>query len=124
MSTFDPTKPVQTRDGRKARILLTNLAGNEYPIVAVYEDEEGDEYSETYRLDGYCYSSRESDKDLVNIPVVPCGYRGEQTKYFNTGHSYGSAHCAQKAARGWPVVEITFKDGEYLSHVFHEELPE
>jgi len=32
--SFDPTKPVQTRDGRKARILYTDIKSG-YPIVAL-----------------------------------------------------------------------------------------
>lgn len=34
MKAFDPTKPVQTRDGRKARIICTDAKGV-LPIIAL-----------------------------------------------------------------------------------------
>lgn len=62
--TFDVTKPVQTRDGRKARIICTNKKGS-FPIVAIIEagDSEGvlafNEHGERS-----C-----DDIALVNVPV-------------------------------------------------------
>ena len=34
MEKFDPTKLVQTRSGKRARILCTNLINDDFPIVA------------------------------------------------------------------------------------------
>lgn len=34
MEKFDPAKPVQTINGKKARILCTNLINDGYPIAA------------------------------------------------------------------------------------------
>ena len=69
--TFDPTKPVQTRDGKKARIKATDLANPEYPIVALVTDNTpgGLEYPIIYTRDGFKYSTRkETQDDLINIP--------------------------------------------------------
>ena len=54
--TFDPTKPVQTRDGRKARIICTDLNNPAFRIVAVI-DHPGGEYVETYYSNGYKWES-------------------------------------------------------------------
>lgn len=65
---LDTTKPVQTRDGRKARILGT-LAGNlSFPIVAAITTESGREVSETYTVSGHARAGREYHTDLLNVP--------------------------------------------------------
>ena len=68
--SFDPTKPCQTRDGRPARILCTDLVGD-YPIVAaVPRQEDGLEILVTTKSDGsYSRGIGGSFHDLVNIPV-------------------------------------------------------
>ncbi len=74
---FDPGKPVQTRDGRKARIICDNRK-NTFPIVALIDDG-NEENMCNYKPDGiYRYSSMvcslsepflfDPRKDLINIP--------------------------------------------------------
>lgn len=81
--TFDPTKPVQTRDGRKARILCTDRIHVDGTIVALIgypkdSAHEGQERILSYYSDGLykppTYRERfplkaEDDNDLVNVPV-------------------------------------------------------
>lgn len=63
---FDPTKPVQTRDGRPARIIATDRRNNTFPIVALVGP---DERPETYTAKGaYFDSTSRYEDDLVNIP--------------------------------------------------------
>lgn len=65
---FDPSKPVQTRDGRAARIVATDRKSNHYPIVAFVESGD-EEYCHTYTTDGrYHFVGEESPSDLVNLP--------------------------------------------------------
>lgn len=65
---FDPTKPVQTRDGRKARILITDLQ-NQTPIVAAITSECDVENAYHYGIKGnFCDMDIEHRYDLVNIP--------------------------------------------------------
>jgi len=66
---FDPTKPVETRDGRKARILCTDKKGaKKYPVVALIEDEDGDEDEATYTPEGHFFDDGSEDpRDLVNV---------------------------------------------------------
>lgn len=65
MKTFDPTKPVKTRDGRKARIVSTALDGA-YSLGAVVTCEDGLEYLDTFMPDGTWFEG--SRNDLVNVP--------------------------------------------------------
>lgn len=53
---FDPTKPVQTRDGRKARIICTDAA-SPLPIVALVTDK-GVEYPTVFTKEGRVGSYR------------------------------------------------------------------
>ncbi len=69
--TFDPPEPVQTRDGRKARIVCTDVNGH-YPIIALV-DYHGTELVHHFNADGKaCTGSRGSD--LINIPVKREGW--------------------------------------------------
>lgn len=70
--TFDLKKPVQTRDGRKARIICTDRDYIDGPIVALVTTptpgHEGKELLVTCRSDGsYFRTTIESPLDLVNI---------------------------------------------------------
>lgn len=69
---FDPTKPVQTRDGRAAIILSTKgkyiYRGSAQPIVAQI-NQNGQWNTMNFTLDGHFYTDTESQTDLINIPV-------------------------------------------------------
>jgi hypothetical protein len=65
---FDPTKPVQTRDGRKARIVATGLNCIQGSIVAVVTHQDGGEYAGHFFDDGRYILGEEGDLDLVNVP--------------------------------------------------------
>ena len=64
--TFDSLKPVQTRDGRTARIICADRKHG-LPIIALVDE---DESVERFRADGTYYeqSSPSSPDDLINIP--------------------------------------------------------
>lgn len=74
--TFDPAKPVRTRDGRPARIVATDAKIDEYPIVALVLDEDGREHNEGYTAEGRYYgpsvygSPKDHPTDLVNVPEI------------------------------------------------------
>ena len=52
----NPSKKVMTRDGRSVRIICTNRLDENYPVIALVNDE----YTEK------CYSYSEFGKDIVN----------------------------------------------------------
>lgn len=63
---FNPSKPVQTRDGRKARIICSNRKGT-LPIVALIEVD-GLESARFFYATGQSMQTSKLDEDLVNIP--------------------------------------------------------
>ena len=66
---FDPTKPVQTRDGRPARIVAQGLKSH-YSIIAVITEPDGGERAITHTAEGV-YRSGSSEpglNDLINVP--------------------------------------------------------
>lgn len=117
---FDPTKPVQTRNGRKARIICTDLKSlfNEYPIIAAVELGDGTESPFEYTIEGSIYKGNSSSLDLINAPIE---HEGWVNIYANDSPvTYGFNRTRQKAdenARGLTrlaCVHIKFKEGEGL----------
>lgn len=106
---FDPTKPVQTRDGRAARILATDFKGN-YPIIAAIS-QENREYIDLYETSGKVSFFDGGGSDLVNIPEVT-------HKYINV---YDPASVFQTAEdeEGNPVFSLAYlsanPDGRHIN---------
>lgn len=119
---LDLTKPVQTRGGRPARILATDLR-SEYPVVGIISHLGYDEV-ETWTLDGnFVSSDDEHPDDLVNVPV-------EVRRYFPTTRGLHSLQCwdytigscesigfetlqeCRDSGYHGPVVEVVFVDGQ------------
>lgn len=75
---FDPSKPVQTRDGRPARVLAVGLKNIDYPIVAAWVTLSGQETAGIFTLDGRFRLDHSSGhpNDLINIPVRRTGWIG------------------------------------------------
>jgi hypothetical protein len=69
--TFDPTKPVQTRGGSKARIICTDRkypgGGAPFTIVAVVQESDY-EAVHLFTVGGKIMECGYNDGDLVNIP--------------------------------------------------------
>lgn len=127
--TFDPAKPVQTRDGRKARILATDLAGR-YPIAAAIAARRGTyalptELVERYHADGKMGACGPTSADLVNVPVetveyrnvYPGGMAGSADDYVSVPYdTAGSAKAARsRLAPEVFTIEITRTDGRVSS---------
>jgi hypothetical protein len=74
---LDLTKPVQTRDGRKVRILCTDRLTMYTKHLCVHglvtEHGGAHEFPETWSKEGRVLSLREHDLDLINVPppLVP-----------------------------------------------------
>lgn len=67
-ATFDPSKPCQTRDGKKVEIRFTDGPGI-YPIVGYIIDESPLGGVEEWALDGlYSIGDPYHPRDLINIP--------------------------------------------------------
>jgi len=72
MKPFDPTKPVQQRCGRAARIICTDskaICGiTPQPIVAEFLGDDDRWRVSTFRSDGGFGYIHEDERDLINIP--------------------------------------------------------
>lgn len=109
---FDLTKPVQTRDGRPARIICTDKVGFGCPILALVTNG-GQEEVATYTEAGkYLSDDDVSGSDLVNIPQKVTKY-GVMDKDFNQlfGSVYDTeADAAKVAIFSRRVVTITWEE--------------
>lgn len=103
--TFDPTKPVQTRDGREARVLCTDLNCSK-PIVAAYQTHEGSqELVRSFNKDGST-NLRFKDTDLINKP---------ETRYINIWiTSDGDIRCSADSYLIKQDAEDAAYNGNYL----------
>lgn len=122
---FDPTKPVQTRDGRKARIVCVDVKTSSrfpYPILALITNPSGEE-STAYFTDEGCASKRFDaeerldSRDLINIPV-----KHKRVFWVNFYEDSLYIHSDAGAARRFSSptllatkrIEIEFEEGEGL----------
>jgi hypothetical protein len=107
--TFDPSKPVQTRDGRPARILCTDIKHPNYSIAAAYTNQFGVEIISSYTTDGI--SSGHGSVDLINVPE-------KRTVWVNVYPSLGypTKALADKCAATDRIacVPLTYTVGEGL----------
>ena len=119
MRKFDPTKPVQTRDGRKARIIATDASDPHFPIVALLTQKAGGERPERYTFAGRYYFGDDilRPTDLVNVP--PEKYVRWLNLYARPGlfTNHISREEADKHARPDRIacIRIEFEEGEGLS---------
>lgn len=95
MKPFDPTKPCQTRDGRKVRILCTDAeltyVGRKHPIVGLVEEYQS---PDTWDANGkYDSVDQESKFDLINIPE-----KRKLTGWVNVYQNGDLAHHESKLA--------------------------
>ena len=67
MPSLDLTKPVQTRDGRKVRVLCTDGPGD-LPVVGFIE---GNVTTTQWPVGGEYYGGELRDFDLINTPAIP-----------------------------------------------------
>lgn len=102
---FDPTKHVQTRDGKPVRILSTDIKseGGEN-IVAVVTQGQIDITREFF-ADGRYVLGRETDTDLINVPAKRMGY---------VGIAYGTPAVLPFTTSVYPTKEEALKDIETL----------
>lgn len=129
--TFDPTKPVQTRNGKKARIICTDVAGgNGYPIIALITESGGVERSIPYSENGCYWADKKGDHslDLVNVPE-------EISRWINvyTLGLIGGAHPSREEAdeanervikntdhKRTAIIQITLADDRVKKFVVHD----
>lgn len=114
MSKFDPSKPVQTRDGRKATILKTDFRNTTYPIVAVIHYDKED-HLRTFAADGrfFSHTDETNPEDLVNVPEVTTQYCNMYTLMNPTFHGEKRLAnlCQSRVQARIALLKITKTDG-------------
>lgn len=129
---FDPTKPVQTRDGRKARIVCFDKKGDK-PLVVLIEDPTGK--NENYNFNYADGKAEYPNNDLVNVPERVVRYvnvpipgspvEKHLRKNLVNSPSYSTARSRSfdfepfdtPSFKGsdWSTVKLTFEDGKLIS---------
>ena len=93
MADFDPTKPVQTRDGSPARIVCTDRKGGP-PLIALVRGQERAERICSFYPNGQVCTTHCSGPDLVNVPERAYDLAGAPRtfgKLAELGMAYGSS---------------------------------
>ena len=118
---FDPTKPVQTRDGQPARIICTDRKGA-YPIVALISYTYGEDCC-GYGRDGRFADGNQCHRDLINIPEKIEGWVNVYSALSNLNvpalgrwlHPTKAAADAECGAGRIACIPISVSEGEGLS---------
>ncbi len=118
--TFDPTKPVQTRDGRKARILCTDLKTPDgYPLVVAVEYSDGEAESlRRYASDG-SFSNRETmyrPEDLINTPQ-----RHKHADVIIAWANGAKVEFREEAGREWMLIDVPSFSDHYEYRIAGEQ---
>lgn len=72
---FDPTKPVETRNGQTVRIICTDAKSAMWPVVALVMDKETSlEQVHAFKANGQYHWHGSSSLDLINIPQKKSGW--------------------------------------------------
>lgn len=114
---FDPTKPVQQRNGRAARIIVTDLDNPAYPIVALTEQEDGRWWPETFTSEGHIYSDPLiGADDLINVPeqhtfFTPIRVTAGGNVKASTINPYRTAEEAARVTMD-AVLKVIVEDGQ------------
>ena len=108
---FDPTKPVQYRNGDPAQIISTNGASDNYPLLALRTLPDGKQCATSHTLDGFyddnCY---EHPLDLINIPeTVEMWGNVYHATYGKIIHLYSSREEADRKADKERITCIPIK---------------
>ena len=96
----NPSRKVVTRDGRKARIICTDMKSTTYPVVALIEDGSDYEQPTTLSKNGEYAVNESSRSDLFFVPQKHEGwinvYRNSDSGHTYAGAVYDSKEDAEK----------------------------
>ena len=118
---FDPTKPVQTRDGRKARIICTDYKGFK-PIIAIITTEEDSESVFCYESNGRFTDPTKGELDLINIPERTSSWFNlyEPDLICGSYRSHEVANLRQTSSR-LATLELVYEDGKPVNVKLHKD---
>ena len=104
----NPSRKVVTRDGRRARIVSTNMRCANYPIVALVERCDNTEEINTYTENGEFEVSNLSKYDLFFAPEKHEGYMNVY-RNSDSGRTYvGAVYDSQEDAKKRKVIDENY----------------
>jgi hypothetical protein len=115
---IDTTKKYRTIDGRKARIIATDVKHNNYPVVAIIEDAEGKEFVQTY--------TKDLKFNLLNLPSIfdLVEYREPKVIWVNEYEGEGySPHSTREEAIDRAVATAIRVAVKYVEAIDEESTP-
>lgn len=116
--SIDFTKPVQTVDGRKVRILCTDRVDNLYPIVGLVIDR-GIESTHCWTRTGRdTFGEHDSPWDLINVPPRKKKVRVEVRLYRDHRGVYAAADLND------PIQAPAWNDDFIAHQIFEMEYEE
>jgi hypothetical protein len=113
MTAFDHTKPFQTRDGRKARLLASNLKGDGPLVVAITNG--NDEWVQRYPITGRVAIC---GIDLINIPERTSVFRAMMSDG-DVGGVFKTLDDARRYRTYNPILETIYENGEPVDVKLH-----
>lgn len=115
--TFDPTKPVQTRNGWKARVHATDPNGTGGTTIAttITDPATGVDYNHLYHSDGRYFFRGACGFDLINTPEKHVRWMnfysdGSVSVHAAESHAYYYRRLTKRIA----CIRVEFEDGEGL----------
>lgn len=116
--TFDPEKPVKTRDGKMATIIKRDLRGDRQ-IVAVIDAPNGAQFVMTYDANGNRSIFQDDDLDLVNTPEKTLLWGNVYPGSVVTHETYFDANANAKAGR-IGLISMTIEDRRLVAVENHD----
>lgn len=106
---IDFTRPVTTRDGRKVRILCTDVKGRGHIVYGLVEDGDTENIVSWYKETGAWSHDGESRNDLINPPVkkyINLFPDGAAKVYYDTREEAEKSGNASKNAGYIKTIEV------------------
>lgn len=122
MTTFDPKKPVETRDGRKAFIDATDA---KFPtgqtILGRIRSGSGNDTSYYWYSSGRSVLDRETTTDLVNVEPMTSRFLNVYSENVQSVVAITREQANNIAGRGRiGVMELIFQGGRLVDQVYTE----
>ncbi len=120
--SIDFTKPIQTEDGRSARILCTDLNNLNWTLVVAVKQTDGRESVYLYKENG---SRGVTGMNLENVPERHSVWMNEYKK--EKCHPFGGIRSSRSLcddvcptpAERTAVIEIVYEDSKFVKAIRH-----
>ena len=104
----NPSRKVVTRDGRRARVICTDMKSTTYPVVALIENGSGYEQLTTFSKNGEYAANELNANDLFFAPEKHEGYINIY-RNSDSGHTYaGAVYDSKKDAEKRKIIDENY----------------